>query len=62
MRVKQSIAPSKSSKPQQGWKELMGGRRAGGTDKGVSQPDPRSQSCACELRCGKERGTPLLHK
>lgn len=44
MRVKQSIAPSKSSKAQQDWKELMGGRRAGGMDKGISQPDPRSQS------------------
>lgn len=53
MRVKQSIAPSKSSKPQQGCKELMGGRRVGGMDKmdkGVSQPNPSSQSCAWELR------------
>jgi len=62
MRVKQSITPSKSSKLQQGWKKLMGGRRAGGVDKGVSQPNPSSQSCAWELWCRKEPGTPLLHK
>lgn len=62
MRVKQSITPSKSSKPQQGCKELMGGRRVRRMDTGFSQPDPRSQSCAWELRCRKIRGTPLLHK